>query len=108
MSEILITGIEMPKIINHPLMLSIKADGSVIKIDMLHECFVETEAKAQKLPPHGDLIERSSVYKVLDDRIALYKEAGDEYNACNIACIEGDIVVMPTIIEASTKQRQGD
>ena len=55
-----------------------------------------------EVPTHGDLIERSSVYKVLDDRIAFYKEAGDEYNACNIACIEGDIVVIPTIIEAST------
>ena len=58
-----------------------------------------------EVPTHGDLIERSSVYKVLDDRIALYNEAGDEYNACNIACIEGDIVVIPTIIEAS-KERE--
>ena len=55
----------------------------------------------QKLPPHGDLIERSSVYKVLDDRVAFYKEVGDVYNACNIVCIEGDIATIPTVLEAS-------
>ena len=94
--DILIKNMKMPK--NYPYRLTLHSDGHVED----HTGYSgHGHYQAIELPPHGDLIERSSVYKVLDDRIAFYKEAGDEYNACNIACIEGDIVVMPTIIEAS-------
>lgn len=91
MSEILINAEEVRSCVKY------KSGKVCIWLDGVKEI--------REVPTHGDLIERSSVYNVLDDRVALYKEVGDEYNACNIACIEGDIVAIPTIIEAS-KERE--
>ena len=102
MAEILITGMEMPKEGFTRIMLW--PDGGVA-IEVSLNNYEQLDDKAIEVPPHGDLIERSSVYKVLDDRIDFYKEAGDDDNACNIVCVEGDIVAIPTIIGAS-KERE--
>lgn len=112
MSDVLITGMEMPNTCRRCIEMGIPVHCRVIKQEAVTAVMSDYDRPSDcpliEVPPHGDLIERSSVYKVLDDLIALYKEAGDECNACNIACIEADIVVIPTIIEASTKHRQGD
>ena len=100
MSDLLIKGMDLPKE-GRVSLIAVFSDGDVKYIDRETFLSFRLPQKAIEVPTHGDLIERSSVYKVLDDRVALYKEVGDEYNACNIACIEGDIVAIPTIIEAS-------
>lgn len=62
--DILIKNMELPKI-NHPTMISIRSDGSIQKIDMLNECFVDTESKAVALPSHGRLIDADELQDVL-------------------------------------------
>ena len=104
--DLLIKNMDMPKdCYDCPLIIENKEKNGFYDCILIGKaCALSTihkDCPLVSVPPHGDLIERSSVYKVLDDRIDLYKEAGDEYNACNIVCIEGDIVAIPTILEAS-------
>lgn len=113
MAEILIKGMEMPKYCRSCRFEESSIYGQKCCITRKFTRLFNNEDGMERhiscplveVPPHGDLIERSSVYKVLDDRIAFYKEAGDDYNACNIVCVEGDIVAIPTIIEASKERK---
>ena len=67
------------------------SDGTVVKHEVV------------ELPPHGELIERSKVYNILDQRIAFYKEIGDMGEASNLVNIEAEVVNIPTVLEASTE-----
>ena len=92
MAEILITGMEMPKEVNHPLYIRILSDGHIAKWDSLNGRFIETEATAQELPTHGRLIDANFFKKYA---IRVSTEDGKEYIPSNY------VDIVPTIIEAS-------
>ena len=92
--DILIKNMEMPKIINHPTMISIRSDGSVQKIDFLNECFVDIESKAIALPSHGELIDRS-LLKAVSYEIMRFPD--EEANEMYLELIDN----APTIVEAT-------
>lgn len=85
--DILIKNMEMPTKINHPLFIRIKSDGHIAKGDFLKGGFIETEAKAIEVPPHGRCIDADELEA--SDAILVGKEAWDMvHNA-------------PTVLEAS-------
>ena len=89
MSEILIKNMEMPKDMGNPLHISIFSNGSVW---ITHEG--KTEATAQELPPHGDLIDRDKLYKDTE-RIGEYCHDPSFIELCQA------LYDAPTVLEAS-------
>jgi len=96
MAEILITGIEMPKD-GDVLFLAITSGGVVGRSEKaLH--YIPQNAKAQELPPHGDLIDRQ---KLLEHRFEVYD--GDE-EVCEDYIETYHVIEAPAIIEASKEK----
>ena len=99
MNNILIQNMELPKI-NHPTMISIRSDGSIQKIDMLNECFVDIESKAVALPSHGRLVDADVFWKRLQKQtMALWGEKSKEYQY--FLDVMDMVKSAPTIVEAT-------
>ncbi len=83
--DILIKGMDMPKDMSNPLHISIFSNGSVW---ITHEG--KTEATAQELLPHGELIQR--------DNLLDFIEQNEDVNVGTIYDVIQDA---PTVLEAS-------
>lgn len=100
MAEILITGIELSK--EGYTEIRLYEDGSVLykAKDNIYQNYADIQfkdAKAQELPPHGDLISRDEVKKSLSALFRAYLPDKQETKAYKI------INEAPIIIEASTE-----
>ncbi len=91
--DVLIKGMEMPTKVNHPMFIRISSNGHIAKGDFLKGGFIETEAKAIELSPHGEL-------KDADFIISCLEEIKDQYpNTYKI--VKGILDRTPTVLEAS-------
>ena len=93
MADILIKGMEMPTKVNHPLFIRISSDGHIVKGDFIKGGFIETEAKAIELPPHGILKDTDFMLECLE---AIKKDYPEAHKL-----ISGVIERTPTVLEAS-------
>lgn len=104
--DILIKGMEMPKEVNHPLFIRILSDGHIEKGDFLKGGFIETDAKAIEVPPHGRLIDENDLVRLIEDDYGcgVCKNKADEercLDRCKWAVLLNDIDSLPTVLEAS-------
>lgn len=97
--DILIRNIEMPKKGN--LVLAITQEGEVLFGDVVFTHNLGKKVEAVAVPEHGDLIERSKVYEIFDQRKEFYKQVGDAGELTNLVNMEAEVIAMPVVLEAS-------
>lgn len=102
--DLMIKNMEMPTKVNHPLFVRISSDGHIAKGDFIKGGFIETEAKAIELPPHGELISKGNILFQLQVEVLSRIDPNDkDFDGIKkgILLARKAICDSPTILEAS-------
>lgn len=101
--DVLIKGMEIPTKVNHPLFIRISSDGHIAKGDFLKGGFIETEAKAIELPPHGRLIDADKLASNYINCLSVCYPLMNIEKARELAnAVKEAVKIAPTVLEAST------